>query len=208
MKKQFLLLLLLFSISLWGQSNRTYAIGEIYDVNGIRGIVVRVNDEGTHGLIMSLDSEEKRWSAKPKKVSFGIFDAITDATDKEDGMKNMEAIERAIEKYDVDWNWFPAFQWCRNKGEGWYLPAINELVEINKAYHGGKIESNKTAKKTFNQTVKQNGGKSLNSNSIYFSSTEISASKTYSIILENGMFGYGKEEDKAWPQEVRAVRKF
>lgn len=199
---------ILLTLPIWGQTKQTYSVGDIYDVDGVRGIVVQVNKEGTHGLVMSLDEGEDSWSRRPKKRFNINFYVATNATNKNDGMANMEAIAQAIEQHGVDWSWFPAFQWCRNKGEGWYLPAINELVEINKAYHGGKIESNNTARKKFNNILKRNGGQPFKKFNMYFSSTEITGDKVYAIYLEKGMFAYGLEEGKTIKHYLRAVHKF
>ena len=79
---------------------------------------------------------------------------------------------------------FPAFRWCRNKGEGWYLPAINELITINKAIHGGKLEKNKEARKRFNKILENNGGKKIGRYNVYFSSTEKDEMKAYAIYFD------------------------
>lgn len=206
MNKLYLLLMFLFSMTAWGQERERYYIGDIYDVNGVRGIVVMIKENGLHGLIMSLDEEEKFWSLDPTKRFKYSLRLATSAIDKNDGANNMEAIAQTIEQHNLSWNWFPAFQWCKNKGEGWYLPAINELVEINKAYHGGRIESNKSAKKAFNKILEENGGKPLKRGE-YLSSSEFSGDKIYAIYLETGLFAYGHESQKG-EMYVRAVRKF
>lgn len=209
-KKLFLLWMAILSLPLWGQDGKRYAVGEIYDEGGVRGIVVKITDEGRHGLIMSLDEEESPWSVKPGKSKhfFKHLDIPTDATSKDDGMLNMEKVAACIEMHDLTWAHFPPFQWCRNKGEGWYLPAINELIEINKAFHGGRIEKNNAAKKAFNKVLKENGGPSLGNSKQYFSSTEITGGEAYAIYMEKGMFGYGKSERKGTQNTLRAVRKF
>ena len=43
--------------------------------------------------------------------------------DVRDGMKNLQSIMKIS-----DWrNKYPAFAWCAEHGDGWYLPAIEEL---------------------------------------------------------------------------------
>lgn len=206
MNKLFLLFVIFISTPIWGQQNKKYFIGDIYNENNITGIVVKVENDGSHGLIMSLDEIEAYWSCDPTKRFDKRFLFATSASDKNDGMKNMETISEIIRQQNLSWAWFPAFQWCKNKGEGWYLPAINELVEINKACHGGRIESNKAAKKAFNMILKKNGGESLKVGE-YFSSTEFSNDKAYAIYFSSGVLGYGHETSK-YKLYVRAVRRF
>ena len=53
----------------------------------------------------------------------GFVYKLTNAKDENDGAKNLEKIKKWR-----DWEkWYPAFSWCAKKGDGWYLPAINEL---------------------------------------------------------------------------------
>lgn len=205
MKKIFLLLLSLLSITTWGQERKQYFIGDIYDSEGVRGIVVQVKENGYHGLIMSLDEIEEYWYCNPSNPYWRM---VTSASDCNNGMHNQEIISEIINLYNLSWDLFPAFKWCKDKGEGWYLPAINELVEINKAYHGGEIKKNKAAQIAFNRILEENGGKPLqNSFTNYLSSTEITGEKVYTIYFESGMFAYGKEERKG-KMAIRAVRKF
>lgn len=94
-----------------------FAIGDTYSINGKKGIVFYITDNGIHGKIVSTDETQCQWSTEY---------IITGATDKNDGMANMKTIQKISgwrEKY-------PAFAWCADKGDGWYLPAINELEAI------------------------------------------------------------------------------
>ena len=56
----------------------------------------------------------------------GFVYKLTNAKNENDGAKNLEIIKK--------WNnwkkWYPAFSWCTQKGNGWYLPAINELKTL------------------------------------------------------------------------------
>ncbi len=205
MKKLLLFCMLLVSCITMAQEQKKYAIGDIYREGGVVGIVVKVTDDGEHGLLMSLDEGEVRWSSKPNG---GLFDMVTGATDVEDGRKNMEKVESFIKRMDLSWDYFPAFRWCRNKGDGWYLPATNELIDINKAVHGGKIEKNNKAKHRFREILVNNGGVKLGLSKAYFSSTEKDYMKAYVVYFEYGILGYGTENHKRYCDYVRAVYRF
>ena len=96
-----------------------YAAGDAYDENGLKGIVAYIGD-GTR-YIMHKFSTTASWSTE--SVSTG-------ATDMDDGRKNM-AIIRKINNFEEI---YPAFGLCESlnvSGEkDWYLPAVNELLNI------------------------------------------------------------------------------
>lgn len=94
-----------------------YSIGERYYQNGKEGIVFYITDKGMHGKIVSEDETECDWSTEH---------VTTDATDKNDGMANMKKIQSISGWHEK----YPAFAWCADKGEGWYLPALNELKTL------------------------------------------------------------------------------
>ena len=109
------------------QTNAPYKVGDIYNENGVTGMVYKVTDNGTHGMILSMKYSTEAWSKS---------NTLTNASDENNGMNNMNTIK----KLD-DWqNRFPAFAWCDNMNQngvvGWYLPSINELKYLYAAYNG------------------------------------------------------------------------
>ena len=108
---------------------RTWKVGDYYDVGGKKGVVFWVDETGKHGKIVSLDQAEKQWCTDDeyRKGLTGI------ASDEYDGMKNLQSIQKIS-----DWrNKYPAFAWCADHGDGWYLPAIKELelLLLNEEVH-------------------------------------------------------------------------
>ena len=149
---------------------RTYEIGDYYNENGLRGVVCQLNEERTHGLLISMDEETLPWSVFAKREEW----RTTGATDRKDGRANMAAIERYIGQNGLSWADFPAFDWCRRQGEGWYLPSIDEMIVIGHLYNGGsRIRSNRQVRQRFNDSLKNNGGKRMDRLMYYFSSTEL-----------------------------------
>ncbi|MDL2323370.1 DUF1566 domain-containing protein [Bacteroidales bacterium OttesenSCG-928-A17] len=95
-----------------------YSVGDIYyDIDNTTpiGIVYQTSNGGLHGKYISLDEAELIWAEEPS-TEF-------DANDPEDGKSNCDIVTLR-EKSN------PAIEWCLNKGEGWYLPSINELRRI------------------------------------------------------------------------------
>lgn len=101
---------------------KRYKVGDLYDDGTKRGVVFQVWDNGRHGKIVSLEESDDRliWSEDEEFVG---------ATSRTDGMDNMEVIEE-IEDWEEK---YPAFAWCAKLGEGWYLPAIEELFVLYKS---------------------------------------------------------------------------
>lgn len=94
-----------------------YSIGERYSQNGKEGIVFYITDKGMHGKIVSEDKTQCTWS---------IESISTGANDENDGMANMKRIQAIYGWHEK----YPAFAWCADKGDGWYLPALNELKTL------------------------------------------------------------------------------
>ena len=103
-----------------GGSTTTYAVGDYYNVDGVKGIVYRISDGGKHGKIISLDEAILQWSTE---------EVLTGATDLYNGESNTNVI---ISNFDL--NNYPAFKWCNNKNtagiSGWYMPSISEVEDI------------------------------------------------------------------------------
>ena len=106
---------------------KTYKVGDLYDENGKQGVVFEVSADGKHGKIVSLidsliDSGERlQWASNESWIEEIGADSETD------GAVNMAVVQRIP-------NWrekYPAFAWCADLGEGWYLPAIDELKAIS-----------------------------------------------------------------------------
>lgn len=137
---------------------RTYAVGDYYNENGREGIVFEVDATGRHGKIMALRDRpgELPWCTKEefdKRVKTG-------AADEADGMKNMQVIRQIP-------NWrqkYPVFAECAAQGEGWYLPASEELKKCRADWT------------YLSKQIKQFGGTWLmDEGGMYWSSSEVGA---------------------------------
>lgn len=154
---------------------KEYQIGEFYDQNGVKGVVCMLTEDRRHGLIISLDEIYLPWSEFRKSDL-----RVAGADDRIDGMGNMEKVAAYIAENNLSWDDFPAFKWCRDKGEGWYLPAIDELLTIGHNYNGGtRVQNNRQARNKFNDALKDAGGKRMDRLVYYFSSTEMDEKNAY-----------------------------
>ena len=185
MKKLFGVLLGLM-VAISALAGNGYKIGDIYSENGLKGIVVYVDNSGSHGLIMSLTADGSRWSKG------GDLKTETECFDQNDGQKNFEAIERYISETGSSWDVFPMFKWAKELGEGWYIPANAELELIAKAINGGSMTYNEKSVNEFGKKIKKADGDALinkgygheKSFKTMFSSTEIEGGSVYQLELE------------------------
>lgn len=180
---------------------KIYTVGEIYEKDGVKGIVAVVYDGGAHGLVMSLDETCLAWSTLPRKKVKN-----TGATDQRDGTANMKAIERHIAENNFSWDDFPAFKWCRDKGEGWYLPSVNELWTAGTMYMGGsRAAINRKFRKNYNAKIEAEGGTPLSNIMFYHSSTEY---KEFRYSYYSHMYAEPPHIDSGFKADELFVRAF
>lgn len=166
-----------------------YRIGDLYDVNGVRGVVFTITDGGLHGKIVSFDKIVHLPWCKKTSMSGDIF-VLIGTSDQDDGMKNMRTLEMYLQDNNsLTWDNFPAFKWCRTQGEGWYLPAINEVKELLKAHIGSDSPTKGIAK--FRKLFKQITGDKLGGDmSNFMSSTEDSFNTYFQTFFSGEWSGY------------------
>jgi len=154
-----------------------YSVGDLYSQNGKEGIVFWITDNGRHGKIASLEGEydHDQWSTEGNE-SEDYVGVETGATDENDGMANMKKIQSIPGWHEK----YPAFAWCADKGDGWYLPALNEL-------------------KTMYETI------GFDSEDWYWSSTEIDCNHAWTMCIYNGE---PENTDKGSRDNLRAVCAF
>ena len=132
---------------------QTYKIGDVYDKGGVKGVVFYVDDSGEHGLLVSPSGfKGNKWCTKEQANN------TINCYDEKDGAVNMETIATYIKDNDASWDEFPLFQWARSLGEGWYIPASDELKLLAKAINGGEEYSEKNINK-FAKILKKEKGK-------------------------------------------------
>ena len=182
---------------------KTYEIGELYERNGVKGVVCLLTEDKQHGLVISLDELYLPWSEFRKPDL-----RVVGADDRTDGSVNMAKVAQYIEANGLTWDSFPAFKWCREKGEGWYLPAIDELLTIGHNYNGGtRIRNDRQARNKFNDALKGAGGERMDRMVYYFSSTEMDEKNAYTSHMSIEP-PYVVEIPKYNKFLVRAVHKF
>ncbi len=174
------------------QNTVTYKVGDYYNENGKEGVVFEVWDGGCHGKIVSMDTIQTQWDTRVKFRLFNLFNrngVCTNADSETDGKANTDKI---MARSDIDY--FPAFTWCRAKGDSWYLPAKSELMEI---YHN---------RHAINETMSKHDGVRLLG--YHWSSTESDADSKHCAWPVYMYYGTPYIHSKNFSYCVRAVSAF
>lgn len=169
-------------------AEKTYAVGDFYDVNGIKGVVYKVEDDGRSGMILALEQSVKAYATVTAEVA---------AKNANDGMSNM-----ALVKTMPDWRRdYPAFAWCDQKNNGldteWHIPASSEFQELYRQYTRYPMG--------INATLAAHGGSRIVDATLYWTSTEIDGARAYAFDFNQGIL---VQKDKSINYAVRLVRHF
>lgn len=161
----------------------TYQVGDYYDDGKRQGVVFVVSDDGRHGKIVSLDQTREEWCTD------GLFKkkSVVGASSDSDGKSNTDKVIARADSEN-----YPAFQWCRAKGDEWYLPSKEELALLSKV----KDKVNKTL---IDKSMEELSG------IIYWSSTEKGSKFAWGVLMNDGRTGYGNKDFRS---SVRAVSAF
>lgn len=162
---------------------KTYQVGDYYDDGKRQGVVFVVSDDGRHGKIVSLDQTNKQWCSDKQYIMRIVVGASSDS----DGKSNTDkVIARAGS------NKYPAFQWCRAKGDEWYLPSKEELKLLSQV----RFKVSKTLRdKSMEELI----------DSFYWSSTEEYSNSAWRFDMSSG---YTCDGSRAIDYYVRAVSAF
>ncbi|MBE6310991.1 MAG: TIR domain-containing protein [Bacteroidales bacterium] len=170
---------------------KTYKVGDLYDENGKKGVVFEISADGKHGKIVSLiEGAEMEWRSYDgyANIQWGLdFNSGEGCGDRQNGYVNMQKIQE-IPQWQKK---FPAFAWCANLGDGWYLPATDELKAIC------------NTKYKINSTLSANGCNTLRI--CHWSSVEMGGNFACYISMPDGRDNY---DSKNRTFSVRAVSAF
>ena len=141
-----------------------YSVGDFYNDGTKKGVVFEVSEDGKHGKIVSLYEVELQWCTKVQYHK----DIQVGANSKTDGKTNTDVVMQRSDCAE-----YPAFRWCREQGEEWYLPSIDELQSIY--WEKGLV----------NKTLTQNSYKEIR-DSWYWSSTEDDEFYAWGVYMGGG----------------------
>lgn len=177
-------------------NNGIFKVGYYYNDGIKEGVVFEVDATGKHGKILSMLQSEKKiqWASNETEWSLHIG-----TLNEIDGEENMKTV-----KMRPNWRTnYPAFAWCADLGDNWYLPAIKELNIFNPY----RIDIDGAISETISNTLRDKGFKSVVLYD-YWSSTECSETLRYANCYYARMGGWSSGYSKKGHLYVRAVSKF
>jgi hypothetical protein len=156
-----------------------FTVGNLYNKDGMTGIIYWVSDDDTYARIISLTESDATWG------TLGTTVGAKSSSDGESNLNAVKAVDATLENY-------PAFKNCVSLGDGWYLPSANELTKIASLFND------------LNDAFYANNATQL-STSYYWSSTEYTsdtANSAISVLLTDGSsMGSSKNIER----KVRAI---
>ena len=145
-----------------------YDLGTILDINGTKGVVYAIKTDkngNTWCYLHSMDEADLQWSTEnvwcncgSDKGSWNTYDPFDERYSKADGGPR-------------DINNYPAFAWCMNHGDDWFLPSSTELHWLWDAITAGARDFDAPAVAEWNKIITDNGGMPF-TETYYWSSNE------------------------------------
>ena len=141
--------------------DKEYNVGDYYNVNGVEGIVFAI--EKGYCYIFSLDEADLQWSTINVDCTYNHSSngqwMTEDLFNPQYGAQNIED--------------YPAFKWCIEHGEGWFLPSAEELGWMWNTISGGTHNFQSDSVKAYNKLLVEKGGMPF-TETYYMSSNETS----------------------------------
>lgn len=178
-----------------------YEPGMLYNENGVKGVIFTIHEHQSSGTmycyIMSMDEEDLAWSTEQVDLQYASG-TIWGAWITEDIFSE--------QRDNRDINDYPAFKFCVDHGEGWFLPSQEEMTWMWDAVSGGTHDFNSPTVAEFNKTLTENGGEPL-VETFYWSSTGLDKSSAVAVaFMKNSVVCLESTRDKKY--SVRAAYRF
>lgn len=151
-----------------------YEIGAIHEVNGVKGVIFAIkadNKGNTYCYLFSLDEEDLQWSTK--------FEFCNCMSQRGDYNTN-----DPFDYFGMDINDYPAFKWCKEHGEGWFLPSSTEMYWMWDMLTDGARDFKAPSVAKYNAFIEENGGEPF-CETYYWSSNETSEDMVEVIAFMN-----------------------
>lgn len=111
--------------------------GDIISINGVKALVFQVDDSGKHGKAMSVKAFRGKKNLYCLKASI-LRNIPMKSVD--DGMMNTKSLFNYAVNNNISLDEFPVYKWCASLGNGWYIPAVEELKEFINYWLGNEVE--------------------------------------------------------------------
>ena len=132
-----------------------YEIGQIYDLNGTKGVAYAIKEDNqgnTWAYFFSLDEEYLQWSTE---------NVFCNCTTEKGALNTYDPFDPKYSRADGgvrDINNYPAFKWCMDHGDDWFLPSSTELRWMWDAITNGAHRFDCDTVEYYNNLLQTNGG--------------------------------------------------
>lgn len=179
------------------QNEELYKVGDLYRENGVvKGFIFAIKEDNNGNkwcYVVSKDEEELQWSTE------NYFCNCTSTV----GAYNTND---PFDYYGRDINNYPAFKWCKEYGDGWFLPSSTELNWLWSAITDGEHDFEAESVGMFNALLIANGGDPFEP-TFYMSSNETSES-LFEFVTFSADKGACVDPQKSSKFDVRAAYRF
>ncbi len=149
---------------------------------GCSGVVSEVAVGGVTGKVLHMD--------EGGSLAWSTVEEVTPAGDWINGMSNTQSI-KTLASWLADNNSYPSFKWCADKGDGWYLPALTELMALS------------GSQAALNPALTAIGGTAYSNSAYYWSSSENTSG--VAVAVGNSQIHLSAKDTQ---YSVRAIRTF
>ena len=177
-----------------------YEPGTLYNENGIKGVIFAIKEHPNSGTmfcyVMSMDEEDLAWSNE--QVDLRCANSPWGAWITSDIFHP--------DRDNRDINDYPAFKWCVDHGDGWFLPSQQEMQWMWEAVSGGTLKFDSPSVAHYNKLLSDNGGEPF-VETYYWSSTGLDKTSAIAVaFMEDSVICLESTRDKAF--SVRAAYRF
>ena len=140
-----------------------YEIGDIYEVNGVKGVIFAIKSDNkgdTYCYLFSMDEEDLQWSTKYEWCNCMSQRGDYNSSDP-------------FNYWGMNIDDYPAFKWCKEHGEGWFLPSSTEMHWMWEMLTEGQRDFDAPSVAQYNAFIVENGGEPF-CETYYWSSNETS----------------------------------
>ena len=185
---------------------KEYKIGDLYNENGVKGIVFYHQDKpifdsnyeniigyDKYVYIFSMDEEDLQWSTEYAWCNCSSTIGLYNTNDP-------------FEYFGMDINNYPAFKWCKDHGEGWFLPSSTEMNWMWEMITDGARDFGSPKVAEINKLLTDNGGEPF-VETYYWSSNETSEDMIEVIaFMDDSVVCLDPKKDKVYT--ARAAYRF
>ena len=151
-----------------------YEIGAIHEVNGVKGVIFAIKSDNkgdTYCYLFSMDEEDLQWSTK--------YEFCNCMSQRGDYNTN-----DPFDYFGMNIDDYPAFKWCKEHGEGWFLPSSTEMHWMWDMLTNGERDFDAPSVAKYNAFIVENGGEPF-CETYYWSSNETSEDMVEVIAFMN-----------------------